>query len=196
MSTSPSRPRSTKIVAAPMETTSSSGPGWSDRVASMTGPDRTNRTRASGLSLRAPASARCRMSLAHSVNSTVKQPHSRVALVFAFQLFFAPAQIVFPRFETTLLVDALQEVRRVLRSDRPRRCPLRQPGDAAPRGRPRTSHAIEPTSGTMMTMSNQTSFGRFRTSSGSLEMTSKMQKIQRKSSAMPSTPSPKIMRKR
>src|SRR5207248_7213584 len=75
------------------------------------------------------------MSLAHSVNSTVKQSRSRVAVVLALQLFFASAQIVFPRFDTTLLVDALQEVRRVLGSDRPRRRALRAGGTRPRRAR-------------------------------------------------------------
>jgi len=55
---------------------------------------------------------------------------------------------------------------------------------------------MEPTSGTMITINNQTSLGRFRTIVGSLAITSNMQKTQRASSAIPRKPSPKIMGQR
>src|SRR5579864_2047780 len=57
------------------------------------------------------------MSFAQSVNSSVKRSLGTV-VVLALELLLAPAKIVFPRFEATLLVDALQEVRRVFRSNR------------------------------------------------------------------------------
>src|SRR5437879_5820209 len=67
--------------------------------------------------------------------------------------------------------------------------PSRKP---APTGRPRRSQAIDPMSGRMITMSSQKYFGRFRQRTSSVEITSRMQKIQRTRRERATTPSPKI----
>jgi hypothetical protein len=116
MSTSPAIPCSTKIVASPIVTTLSARSGASDNVASRPAADRTKRTRASGLSLRAPESARSRISFAQSVNSsTAVTGAAEWDSLFVFaamtKLFFAPAKIVFPCVQPPLLVHAAKEMR-------------------------------------------------------------------------------------